>query len=44
MLADLNTLWGNREKKQIGRLKAAHKEEMSKLKRQLVSRTPYDAL
>ena len=43
LLSDLNSLWHTREKKQLTRLKLAHKEEQMKLKRQLTSRVPFDA-
>ena len=39
----MNQIWQEREKKQIKRLTTQHREEVTKLKRQLVSRTPYDA-
>lgn len=44
LLANLNKIWQEREKKQIQRIKGKSNEEITKLKRQLVSRTPYDAL
>ena len=44
LLSNLNKIWQEREKKQIQRIKVKSTEEITKLKRQLVSRTPYDAL
>ena len=44
ILSNLNKIWQEREKKQLARQKAKYQEEITKLKRQLVSRTPFDAL
>lgn len=44
LLSNLNKIWMEREKKQINRIKKDSREEITQLKRQLVSRTPWDAL
>jgi len=44
LLADLNKIWRDREKKQISRIKAQCTQEVNSLKRQLSHRTPYDHL
>jgi hypothetical protein len=44
LLSNLNKIWQDREKKQIQRLKTKSQEEITKLKRQLVARTPFDAI
>lgn len=44
LLSNLNKIWMDREKKQISRIKKSTSEEITQLKRQLVSRMPYDAL
>ena len=42
LLQDLNNLWRQREKKQMARLKQKHQEEMTKMRRQLGARVPFD--
>ena len=44
LLSNLNKIWQEREKKQMQRLKTKSQEEIIKLKRQLVARTPFDAI
>lgn len=44
LLSNLNKIWQDREKKQINRINKKNQEEITQLKRQLISRTPYDAL
>ncbi len=44
LLANLNRIWRDREKKQIDRVKAKYSTELSDLKRQLVMRAPFDEI
>lgn len=44
LLSNLNKIWQEREKKQIQRLKKESQEEITKLKRQLVARKPFDSI
>ena len=44
LLADLNKIWREREKKQISRMKQECQEKISHLKRQLSHRTPFDEI
>jgi len=44
LLSNLNRIWQEREKKQLTRIKTKSQEEITRLKRQLVARTPFDQL
>jgi hypothetical protein len=42
LLADLNRIWRDRERKQIGRARAQAQQEINQLKRQLSNRATFD--
>lgn len=44
LLSNLNKIWQEREKKQLARNKQKYQEEITKLKRQLISRQPFDSI